>query len=509
MSENLEELLALKEAELALKRGLPFLHGFKHYQWSRDFFESREKLAFLCAANQIGKSTVQIRRMIHWATDKSLWPELWPQYQEPNQYWYIYPTAPQATIEFEKKWKIYLPQGEYKNHPEYGWKEEYKKAEIHAIHFNSGVSIYFKSYKQGLVALQTGTVYYIGLDEECPEVLWDELVMRKQAVDGYISMVFTATLGQEMWRKAIEPKDAEEELFPEAWKRQVAMYDCQYFEDGTTARWTDKRILQVISSCKSTAEVQRRVFGKFVKDSGLKYPQFDVARHMKEWHPIPPTWVWYAGIDIGAGGSDTEAHPSAICFVAVRPDYQSARVVSTWRGDGIRTTASDVYQKYCEMEAELGVKPIGKFYDWASVEFGEIAIRKGAGFQRADKSHDRGETVINVLFRNDMLFIYERGENGKLAGELASVTVDGPKRKKKDDVADALRYCVTSIPWDWSIVGNMPEISTEPGRPKEQTPAEAMAKEIEARRKAFEDETREGEEALFEEFAEVNDLSGS
>lgn len=503
-----EEYVKLKEAELALKRGLPHLHGYKWYQWAWDFFDSRNKQNFLCAANQISKSSTQIRKCIDWATDKSKWEELWHGYPPPNQFWYLYPTQPQATIEFEKKWKQFLPKDEYKNHPEYGWVEEYKKDEIFAIHFNTGVSVYFKSYKQGGTALQTGTVYAVFLDEECPEELWDELNLRVQAVDGYVHMVFTATLGQEFWRKVIEPKDADEEKFPGAWKRQVSMYNCQFYQDGTPSHWTDQRINRVIASCKSTAEVQRRVFGKFVKDSGLKYPQFDVKRHMKEWHPIPKTWNWYVGIDIGAGGTDTEAHPSAIVFVAVRPDYQAGRVAAVWRGDGIRTTASDVYQKYLEMKTELGVEPVGKYYDWGSVEFGEIAIRKGAGFVGADKSHDRGETIINVLFRNDMLLIYERGESGKLAGELASVTVDGPKRKKKDDACDGLRYAVTKIPWDWSVVGNMEEVSTEPSKAAGLSPEQAMAKEIEERRKAFEEEHQEGIEALNEEFAEFNELSG-
>ena len=160
-------------------------------------------------------------------------------------------------------------------------------------------------------------------------------------------MVFTATLGQELWRKTIEPSDSEEEKFPTALKLQVSMYDCQTYEDGSDSPWTNDRINQVIATCKSPQEVQRRVFGKFVKDSGLKYPMFDVKRHMKTRHPVPKSWLWYSAVDIGAGGAD--GHPSAIVFVAVNPDYRSGRVVRCWRGDGLRTTASDVYLKYKEM----------------------------------------------------------------------------------------------------------------------------------------------------------------
>ncbi len=492
-----EEFVALKEAELALKRGLPHLYGHKHYTWSREFFESTEKLSFLCAANQIGKSTAQIRKVIHWATEPSLWPRLWPNYPPPNQFFYLYPTANQATIEYEKKWKSsYLPRGEYKNHPQYGWEEEYKNKEIFAIHFKTGVTVYFKTYKQGLEALQTATVYYVALDEECPEELWDELVFRKQAVDGYISMVFTATLGQEIWRQTMEPKDADEEKFKTAFKLQISMYDCQYYEDGTPSHWTNERINQVIASCKSPAEVSRRVFGRFVKDSGLKYGMFDVKKHMKPFHQLPKGWNYYVGADIGSGG---EGHPSAICVVAVKPDYRMGRVVHTWRGDGIRTTASDVYKKAEEIVFQMGITPTAKYYDWASAEFGEISSRNGGGWQPAEKKHEIGEKIINVLFRNDMLAIYEHGEAGKLAGELSTLTLEGAKNKKKDDLTDAFRYAVTRIPWDWSIISGEGSEET-PAPEKGLTPKEA---EIAARRKAFEEGKHE-EARIQDEFDEWN-----
>lgn len=498
---DLEEELRLQEAELVLKRGLPHLYGYPWYPWARDFFESTHKLNFLCAANQISKSSTQIRKCIDWATDPSKWATLWPgSADKPNQFWYLYPTANQCSIEFEKKWKDFLPRNEFKDHPQYGWREEVKNKEIFAIHFNTGVSVYFKSYKQGLSALQTGTVYAVFLDEEIPEELWDELNFRVAAVDGYIHMVFTATIGQDVWRKTIEPKDKDEEKFPAAWKRQVSMYDCQTYVDGTKSKWTPERIAQVIATCKSPQEVQRRVYGKFVKDSGLKYPMFDIKKHMKPFHPVPKNWPVYVACDIGAGGD--EGHPSAICFVAVRPDYKQGRVIACWRGDGLRTTASDVYLKAQAMCEELGVRPIRKMYDWASTEFGEISVRNGGGWVRAEKSHELGEQVINVLFRNDMMAIYENGENGKLAGELCSLTVDGVKRKKKDDLADAFRYCVVPIPWDWSAIN-----TTLVQKPAGETVLNAKQMEIEARRKDFYEKSAE-EYRIESEFEEANELYG-
>lgn len=502
LAEHGEEYIALKEAELALKRGLPHLYGYPWYEWAYDFFTSREKMNFLCAANQISKSSTQIRKCVDWATDKKKWPELWPGLQ-PNQFWYLYPSGNQASIEFDKKWRQFLPKEEYKNHPEYGWREEWKNKEIFAVHFNTGISVYFKTYKQGLDALQTGTVFAVFLDEECPEELWDELVLRVAAVDGYIHMVFTATIGQEIWRKTIEPKDSGEEKFPGAWKRQVSMYDCIRYLDGSPSQWTEERINKVMKTCKSTQEVQRRVFGKFVKDSGLKYPMFDVKKHMVPVSKIPDNWLWYVGCDIGSGGDD--GHPSAVCIIAVAPNYQMGRVVSTWRGDGIRTTASDVYNRAEEMIRDLEISPVGKYYDWGSAEFGEISARNGGGWIPAEKKHEVGEQIINVLFRNNMLGIQEVGENGKLAGELASLTVEGVKRKKKDDLSDAFRYSVTKIPWDWSIItGAAPESPVI--KPEEKLSPYQI--EVMERRKAFESGKSE-QERIDEEFAFWNGEYGA
>ena len=53
-----EKLRAIEEAELrlSLRQDLPFLYGYKHYDWSRAFFESKNHICLLVAANQLGKA---------------------------------------------------------------------------------------------------------------------------------------------------------------------------------------------------------------------------------------------------------------------------------------------------------------------------------------------------------------------------------------------------------------------------------------------------------------------
>lgn len=503
---ELEEIRRLKaeiaavEEQSRLIRELPFLHGWKFYPWAREFFETDKKIALLCAANQISKSSTQIRKVIHWATCQELWPTLWRR--PPSQFWYLYPSQDVVDVEFKLKWeREFLPRGAMKDDPVYGWKEiKGEKGATKGIKFNSGVYLFFKTYSQNVSNLQTGTVDAVFCDEELPEHLVDELMMRLNATDGYFSMVFTATLGQDHWRRAMEPDASDEEVYPDAYKKTVSLYEAMFYEDGTPSHWTEERILQVKAKCKNHAEVQKRVYGKFIVVEGRIFPTYDASRHMKKPHPLPSTWLVYEGVDLGSGG---ENHPSAICFVAVRPDFRAARVFLGWRGDKIRTTDGDVVTKHIELKKENKLNPIAQYYDWSSKDFETLARGQGENFTKAEKSHEKGEEIINTLFKNDMMFIYESPELAKLSAELSSLKEKTPKRHRKDDFADALRYAVTLIPWDLSQIGL---IASAPDESPEK-PMNDKERELSERRKRFEE--KEEEFRVEQEFDELNELAGS
>lgn len=499
-----EEILARLEREREIDRlasGLPFLHGWKWYKWARAFYDSREKVNLLCAANQISKSSTQIRKCINWATDKSLWPELW--LSKPNQFWYLYPTKSQIDAEFETKWRLFLPAGAYKEDPVFGWRMEKKQGYPYAIHFNSGVTVYFKTYAQDSQALQTGSVYALFADEELPKEIYDELVFRISGVNGYFHMVFTATLGQDFWRRAMEPEEGEQEELAGSFKQTVSLYDAMSYDDGTLSHWTIERIKQVEALCSTASEVLKRVYGKFILLEGRKYESFDIKRHMKPKHPVPKNWFIFEGADPGSGTG--RGHPSALCYVAVRPDYRAGRVFLGWRGDGVLTTAGDVVEKAMELKKANGIKTTRQFFDWNAKDFGTIASRMGEPYEAAEKSHEIGEQVLNTLFKNDMLFIYDDPELAKLAGELATLKRSTRKNDAKDDFADALRYAVTKIPWDWSFITATPDLSEE----TPEKPMNDMQRQIAERRKAFDDDQDREKQRIEDEINEWNELAGS
>ena len=431
-----------------LKADLPHLYGFPFYQWSREFFNSRNRMSLLCAANQISKSSTAIRKTIEWACNKKLWPELWDTV--PRTFWYFYPSDATKNLEFSSKWvPEFLPRGAMKNHDCYGWDVEYTSGIIEAVHFKSGVSVYFRTYGQKIVNLQSSTVHYIVADEEMPEEYVDELLARLRAVRGYFSQVFTATRGLQLWYRAMECIGTEDEAFKTAYKRTVSMYECSTYEDGTPSRWTRERIAEAESQCTSKKEVLKRIHGRFVKDEGLRYEPFDTDRNIQEAVAVPHDWSYYAAVDIGSGGKGRSA--GAIVFLAVNPTNTRARVVRTWRGDHEETTAADILARYRLLRGELRVTRAG--YDYASREFGLIAARSGEGFVRADKGKDAGEATLNTLFKSGALTI-DGGvyHNQRLITEIMSVPSGTKNRAYQDDLTDALRYAAAMVPWDFASI---------------------------------------------------------
>lgn len=728
-------------------KGLPHLYGKKWYRWARAFFESFNRMNLLCAANQCTKSSTQIRKCIDWATGVKKWPKLWKH--TPRVFWYLYPSLEVATIEFEKKWiPEFMPANEYKEHPQYGWKAEYDKKMIKAIHFHSGISVYFKVYTQDASNLQTGTVdaifcfpkgtgittkkgatpieeikvgdlvlthtgkyqrvtkvfeprlskviarkfsngeviratenhpfwvnnagyktfseltpedqcgtllswkqtknlpylkasftratqsiktfasapivaavargvsytwlfgklvtdlflkvmlftiktiipysitqrilnaslvrstlvyikrlsgasavtgissvkdvarilhlealreqlhatarkiagvlesivsaYFAKLnsnaagklhsvfvasdaltaedtlvynfevendhtyfaegflvhncDEELPEELLPELQARLFSTKGYFHMVFTATLNQEIWYRAIEGT-GKEELYNDAFKLQVSMYECLTYEDGSPGQYTIEDIKYNEAMCKSEAEKQRRIYGKFISDAGRKYYTFNPARHYIAPFQIPSDWVKLGCADGGSGGKN---HPGAISFMAVRPDFRYAVVYKCWRGDFAETTDGDIYKKFCELRGSELLNY--QIYDAAAKDFGTIAMRAGDSFLKAEKSHELGESLVNTLFQHDMLHIFDGTDEARKMGvELTLLLKSTPKQKAKDDLADTLRYNVCQIPWDFTHIKLKQESeSLEAQRPP--TKEEIIAAEIRWRR---------------------------
>lgn len=463
--------------------------------------------SFLCTKSHIvtHNSSIQIKKMIHWATETSLWPELWPS--PPRLFWYLYPSLRIADSEFLKKWKPeFLPQDQ--NDPKYGWtKSNNALGDIEAIHFHSGVSIYFKSYMTNEELLQTGSVWYLGFDEEMPIDLWPELVSRVGApnIQGYISGVFTPTLSQQFWYDVMEERGTDKELLKGAHKLTTSLFDCTVYEDNTPSLWTREMITQRINSLPSQEEVQRRIYGRFIMSTaGRKFPSFNRDRNYKVNGKVPDDWIYFVGIDSGSGGTGA-GHPAAITFLAVNPTYTEGRITMVWKGtpenvDGEdkSTTAGDILRKYLELSRDKNIAKA--VYDFADADLGIIAERNGIALERANKSTS-GVDLINTLFKNQILSIdiNRATNNEELVGEFINLKKETRKTNAKDDTSDSARYAINEVPWDLSVI-SADSIVKVPNRHR------LAYKDIDERRKSFEQPQLKPNEMILAEMEDLNEL---
>jgi phage terminase large subunit-like protein len=458
------EILRLKKKQLEvlrqqkhLEEELPHLY-VPMYDWQRKLHESDNRVNLLTAANQIGKSSCLIRRNIANCTEPARWEKFWGPNAKPRQFWYFYPDSITLEREIDTKWvPEWMPRGRFEKDAQYGWKLTKKNGIYSACHFNAGPTIYFQMYSKSVANVQAGSVHEVTCDEEMPLEFYDEIMFRLTATAGIFTSGFTPTLNQLFWKQAMEGK----KILPSAMKLQISMYDCLKYEDGSPSRvMTLDKIKLAEEKCKNETERQRRIFGKFVTEEGRTYYAFDYDENVVRPYSIKG-WFIYAAVDYGSGSDEgakngKKNHPAAIVFIAVRPDYKKGAIFKSWRGDGEKTTAGDVFLKYQELAKGLSITQA--CYDAAAADFGTIATRNGVGFVRADKSRDAGEDLVNTLFKHKMLDIFDDDpENLKLAGELLTIMVSKQRgdAKRDDDLADSTRYGCKLIPWDLSAVDEL------------------------------------------------------
>ncbi len=450
MSSNLLEEVKLLEEIDRRRSALPHLNGlapdYKWYKWQNDWVEAKNKINLLTKANQTGGSAANIRKDIIWATEKDLWSSLWNH--RPVQFWYFYPSFSTVDREVNEKWvKLLLPKKELLSESDweiYGWELENRNKLPYRIKYNSGISNYFFSYEMKLSNIQASSPDAIFLDEETPMDFYDELIARLRATQGYFNMLCTPTLGQDFWRRALQPESPAEEVLKHAKKIRSTLFDCMVYADGSPSRWTPERVKEAEEECSSENEYKLRILGQFVIPTGLKYPMFNKEKSVVEPLPIPSSYHKYAGLDYGSGGE--EGHPSSIIFVAVNPEFTMGYVYDGWRGDGVQTTAGDLLDKYREMSADQII--IGAFYDYACRDLATIAERQNLPLAKANKAREEGDALLATLFKKEKLKIFNTIELTKLVNEIRFLKIDTDKRKAVDDMIDSTKYAINSIPWN-------------------------------------------------------------
>jgi len=143
----------------------------------------------------------------------------------------------------------------------------------------------FKSCDQGREKFQGASLDFVWFDEEPPEDIYDECLMRVMDRAGNIYATMTPLKGQtfvydEIYLK--HPKDTD--IITMEWA------DNPYLPAGEIERLTQELPAE---------ELESRRYGRFGARYGLVYPEFDPSRHIIEPFSIPKDW--YSNISIDPG----------------------------------------------------------------------------------------------------------------------------------------------------------------------------------------------------------------
>jgi len=182
-----------------------------------------------------------------------------------------------------------------------GWEKRDK-----VLTLTNGSKIYFRSAdsREGAKAFTSGKIRWAALDEDCPEDIYKEILMRTFDQQGDIWGAVTPMYSTWMHDKIYlnQYKDPEIEVF-----------------FGSIYENSDNLPIGEIDRRKGTYtadELETRLYGKFLFFKGLIYKDFKDIVNLIDPFPIPAHWPKYRILDHGL------YDPTACLWVAISPENE-------------------------------------------------------------------------------------------------------------------------------------------------------------------------------------------
>lgn len=291
----------------------PDIRGYKPHNKQEIFHSSPARKRLFAGGNRSGKTTGGATEIVWWATGKH------PFLETPKP-----PVRLRAvTVDFINGLsKIMLPEiarwmppSELRNS---SWEDSYNK-ELRTLTLDNGSFIEFMSHDQDLDKFAGTSRHGIWFDEECPEEIYHECLLRLLDTEGSMWMTLTPLEGMGwVYDELYEKAKTDDSIFALV----VEMTDNPYL-NSTEA--------EAFLSGLSEEEKKIRMKGQFIQIGGLIYPMFNREKHILEPFIPPENWLHFASLDHGFN------NPTAWLWCAVDPDgrvivydehYESGKVVS-------------------------------------------------------------------------------------------------------------------------------------------------------------------------------------
>lgn len=318
------------------------------------------------------------------------------------------------------------------------------------IEFFNGSAIHLLSYDQDLSRYGGSSLHLVWEDEEPPERIHYENLMRTVDTGGKLIMTYTPVHGMSWSYSTIFLRDGDTD---ETGNPLIQVFVASTYDNPYIAR---SEIAAIKSLISDPQEVEARLYGRYFSRSGLVFKYFDHSKHVIEPFEIKPEWPIYIGLDWHV------RNPQAVVFVTMSPEgkyyvfdeiYQVGLVDEI--ADEIKARLGDRQPTRCIIDSNaatsdsiVGISPKTMF---ARQGLHFLAAKKGKG------SVLEGIATLNELFRDDLLFIFRNCPSliNQISAYLwaewsyRSRTVKDPRERplsKDDHLVDALRFVLTGRP---------------------------------------------------------------
>jgi phage terminase large subunit-like protein len=164
------------------------------------------------------------------------------------------------------------------------------------IEFKNGTTITAKSADSGREKFQSASVDLIWIDEECDAEIFDECYQRTVDCGGLIIVTVTPLIDINSGVKTPWIYNLWEER--KNGRKDVAFVNLSVLDNPIVPENEKQKLLE---KWKGHPEERARLFGEFVRRSGLVYPNWDRKVHLRRTNP-PPDWYTIVSIDPAATG---------------------------------------------------------------------------------------------------------------------------------------------------------------------------------------------------------------
>lgn len=399
----------------------PYLTFVPNDGFQKQFLNSTKRFRVIFAGNRSGKSILSSYEVCRFAMGNVPTKKV----EVPNVGWVVCPDSRLFVSVILPYLKKFLGQN---------LKKYFKREQI--ILCNNGSEIHFKSVDSGVEKFTGASIRYCAIDEDCPEEIFREIVMR--TIDQQGDLWITITPLYSTW------------MYEKIYLRQYTDPELEVFV-GTTyenLKHISQEEIERLKTIYPQEELQARLYGKFLFLSGLVYSEFNKSKHLIAPFHIPDDWVRVRIIDHGI------QDPTCCLWVAInskneyyvyREYYETGKTIAENVKNIIALTGKEyIYRSYIDPTTDKR-NPQSNITDYkAYIQAGLSPLSKAPLVEIGTKIN-----MVKTRLREGKLFIFSNLINTIREFSTYCYKKNGMPEDKNNHAMDCIGYlCVLNLKYE-------------------------------------------------------------